>query len=254
MNLRKYAPGLIAGGIILIYVLVSLLTGGRRASVPEQTLEEGRNYIAQLEQQDVNGVKSQITAFRKAERRKLMEEGKLSVWDMFEDYVVLGDSRAVGFYYYGFLEESRTLATGGATIREIAANLDAMKQLNPHYIFLCYGLNDVSIGIWSSPEEYVAEYLSTVQDLQKTFPDAQIIISSILIARDPAFDLDDSWLRIPEFNDALKRMAQENGIAYADNTELCEQYADMWDLDGIHVMKQFYPYWGANLISEVDDE
>ncbi len=254
LNLRKHSIGLAVCAIILIYVIRTCFFGGSKAAVADQTLEEGRSYITQLEQRDVSEVKSQISEYRKAERRKLLEEGKLSVWDMFEDYVVLGDSRAVGFYYHGFLEESRTLAFGGATIRDVETYMDQIKALNPRYIFLCYGLNDVSIGYWDTPEEYTAEFVTVMDSLQAALPEAQIYISSILIARDPAFETSEKWRNIPEFNEALKAMAQEHGYNYVDNTDLCEQYADLWDEDGIHVKKEFYPYWGANLIAEVDNE
>ena len=219
LKFPEHYIGLAVLAIAVIYVAVTCFFGGSKASVPVSALEEGRRYIAQMEQRDVAEVKSQISSYRKAERRKLLEEGKLSVWDMFEDYY-----------------------------------LDTIKSLNPSYIFLCYGLNDVSIGYWDTPEEYTAEFVQVMDSLAKAAPKAQIYISSILIARDPAFETSEKWRRIPEFNDALKAMAEEHHYNYVDNTDLCEQYADLWDEDGIHVKKEFYPYWGANLIAEVDDE
>lgn len=254
LKFPEHYIGLAVLAIALIYVARTCFFGGSRAAVSAQTLEEGQAYIAQMEARDVAEVKSQISSYRKAERRKLLEEGKLSVWDMFEDYVVLGDSRAVGFYYHGFLEEERTLAFGGATIRDVPDYLDTIKSLNPSYIFLCYGLNDVSIGYWNTPQEYTEEFVQVMDKLAQAAPKAQIYISSILIARDPAFETSEKWRQIPEFNEALKAMAEEHHYNYVDNTDLCEQYADLWDEDGIHVKKEFYPYWGANLIAEVDDE
>ena len=251
---RKTYIGLAIAALVLIYVIRVCFFGGSRQTVSAQTLEEGRNYIAGLEQRDVSEVKSQISEYRKAERKKLLEEGKLSVWDMFEDYVVMGDSRAVGFYYHGFLEESRTLAFGGATIRDIPDYMDQVIALKPRYIFLCFGLNDVSIGYWDTPAQYTEEFVQVMDNFAKALPDAQVYISSILIARDPAFDTSEKWRQIPEYNEALAAMAKEHGYNYVDNTDLCEQYADLWDEDGIHVKKEFYPYWGANLIAEVDNE
>lgn len=251
-SIERYAAlGVFA--IFMILFLHAAFFSGSRSGADDKTLEEGRNYIISLENKDVAQVKSQISEYRKAERRKLLEEGKLSVWDMFEDYVVLGDSRAVGFYYHGFLDESRVLAFGGATIRDVSEYIDTIKTLSPSLVFLCYGLNDVSIGYWDTPEEYVTEFKQVMESIWEAVPDCQIYVSSILIARDPAFDLSEKWRNIPDFNDALMEMCKENGYNYVDNTDLCEEYADLWDEDGIHVMKEFYPYWGANLIAEVED-
>ena len=46
---------------------------------------------------------------------------------LFQDYALLGDSRAIGFYYSEFLEESRVLADGGNTVVVIEHNLDVIK-------------------------------------------------------------------------------------------------------------------------------
>ena len=33
-----------------------------------------------------------------------------------------------------------------------------------------------------------------------------------------------------------------------NNDQLAEEHADMWEIDGIHLLKTFYPYWAANLM------
>lgn len=96
--------------------------------------------------------------------------GELDIWSMFDSYVILGDSRAVGFYYFDFLEKSRVLADGGNTIRDVAAHMDDIRALQPDYVYLCYGLNDISIGYWDTKEEYVAELLQVVADLKEALP------------------------------------------------------------------------------------
>ena len=120
--------------------------------------------------------------------------------------------------------------------------------LQPKYIFLCYGLNDISIGIWSTKEEYVADLLDYIADLRENLPDAVIVVSSILPARDPAFELSSKWYQIPDFSAAIAEACGEIGVVFVDNTEICDTYADYWQPDGIHVRPEFYPYWARNLI------
>ena len=245
-------PIVIAAAVVIVAAAAVRIVGGSSAKVSQETLSEGVAYIQSLESRDVSDVKETLSEIRKAERRALLEAGELSIWDQFEDYAILGDSRAVGFYYYDYLEESRCLTHGGATIRDVESYMDRLVALQPKYVFMCYGLNDVSIGYWDTPEEYVAEFKEVMASIWENVPDCQIIVSSILIARDPAFETSTKWYEIPDFNVALKAMCEENGYSYADNTDICEEYADLWDSDGIHVNKAFYPYWATNLIAEVD--
>ena len=38
---------------------------------------------------------------------------------------------------------------------------------------------------------------------------------------------------------------------YVDNDAIADEYASLWEVDGIHVQRDFYPHWAANLITEV---
>ena len=149
---------------------------------------------------------------------------------------------------FDFLEKSRVLADGGNTIRDVAAHMDDIRALQPDYVYLCYGLNDISIGYWDTKEEYVAELLQVVADLKEALPGVTVVVSSILPAQDPAFEKSSKWRNIPEWSEAVGAACAENGIPFADNTEICQTYADLWQPDGIHVRPEFYPYWAANLI------
>lgn len=70
-----------------------------------------------------------------------------------------------------------------------------------------------------------------------------VVVSSILPAQDPAFEKSSKWRNIPEWSEAVGAACAENGIPFADNTEICQTYADLWQPDGIHVRPEFYPYW-----------
>lgn len=236
---------ILLGLIILIFSLIFRSTSNR----PD--VESGIAYLKRLEESDEAVIEAQINETRRQERLELLASGQLSVWDQFEDYVVIGDSRAVGFDYHGFLEDDRVLAEGGATIANIAGYMDTLKALDPKEIFLCFGLNDVSIGFWDTPAEYVADFSDILSQLKTEFPDATIYINSTLIARDPAFEKSSKWREIPEYNEAVRTLCAEQGYVYIDNTNLCDTYADLWDIDGIHVQREFYPHWALNMIEAV---
>ena len=195
--------------------------------------------------------RKQAEADREAAYRQRMaalEEGP--VWEHFSDYLILGDSRAVGFIVYRLLDSSRVLAGGGLTIRNIPDYLDEVRVRNPAYIYLCFGLNDTGVGYWDTPEEYAAEMRQRIGELRQAAPDARIIVSSILPATEAALQKTPCWRKIPAFSDAVKGLCGSGGVAFADNSETAKKYmATLWDEDGVHLQEAFYPYWAKNLLT-----
>lgn len=262
MHQRKFGPfgSRILSMILLAALLLSCAGCGSGSEEPEENkIAAGVTYLQQLEAaspQMVDEVLKQQQAQERQEKREerlaQLESGEVSVWTLFEDYVLLGDSRAVGFSYYGFLPENRVLAEGGATIRDLENHIPDFAPMNPASLFLCYGLNDVSIGYWETPEAYTAEFRKIIGEVQKELPQVKIYISSILPARDPAFAQAEAWRDIPMYSAVVKTMCEDiHNCFYVDNDALAEQYAELWDDDGIHVREDFYPHWACNMIVEV---
>ncbi len=244
--------------LLLILLAVRCGRGTGNESQPQSDASAGVAYLSSLEQKSAGDVdqilkeqRLQEVQLLREERLNQLESGDLSVWTLFEDYVLLGDSRAVGYSFYEFLPESRVLAEGGATIRDLQAHIPDLVSLNPANIYLCYGLNDVSIGYWETPEEYTAEFQQILAQLHASLPQATVYISSILPARDPAFDTEPLWREIPSFSAAVGQMCQAlDYCCFVDCDSIAASYADLWDIDGIHVQRDFYPHWAASLITE----
>lgn len=248
-------PIILAAVVVLAVVILTVTVSGHRSKADLAAVAPGIAYLEAQEARDPAQVdeilRQRREEQRKRERAQLLEElssGERDVWPMFEDFVLLGDSRAVGFYSYDFLSHSRVLAEGGDTIRKVADHLEEIKALNPAYVFLCYGINDVSIGFWDEPEEYAAEMIEVVHSINEAVPKAKVVVSSILPATDPAFELSEKWRRIPEFSAAVGEACRENGITFVDNDQIAAEHIDWYQPDGIHLMTYFYPVWAANLI------
>ena len=240
--------------VLMAALLISGVFLGGCGKVDE--LAEGVAYLEALEQKDpqtIVQVRRQLyQAKMEAQRDEMirqLSDGTVDPFSLFEDYVLMGDSRAVGFWYRDFLEKDRVIADGGHTIRNLQENIDKLVEMNPQMVFLCYGLNDTSIGYWNTEQEYVDEYIQTVQTIQERLPEATIIVSSILPAKDPAFQTSSKWYNIPAWSDALGQACAQNGILFADCDQLAVDYPELWDPDGIHLREAFYPYWGSYLIT-----
>lgn len=248
---RKRLFAELAAVAVIIGVVIFIALSGQ--DIVTDDIKEGRDYIEGLEAADTAPTEEQVKALRKEERRAALESGDLDVWAQFTDIVILGDSRAVGFYSYDLVDESRVFASAGATIRDIEQYTEQLENLNPSSVILCYGLNDISIGFWDSVNDYIAEQDQILADLQEALPNTVIYVNSIIPATDPAFDRSEKWRDIPDWNDAIRRHCEESEIPYIDITEDVEAHDDLYDVDGIHMQKAFYEYWAIDMITEVTE-
>ena len=229
-NPRKRLLAELAAVVVIIGIVIFIALSGQNITTDD--IKEGRAYI---------------------EGKAALESGDLDVWSQFTDIAILGDSRAVGFYSYNLVDESRVFATGGATIRDIEQYTDQLVALNPSSIIFCYGLNDISIGYWDNVDDYIAEQDQIIADLKEAMPNTTIYINSIIPAIDPAFERSEKWRDIPEWNDAIRQHCEDNNIPYIDITEDVEAHEDLYDVDGIHMQKAFYEYWAIDMITEVTE-
>ena len=247
---KRLAIELTAVVVIIGIVIFMALS---KQDIATDDVKDGIDYIKGLEAQDTAPIEEEVKDLRKEERKKALESGDLDVWSLFTDTVIMGDSRAVGFSYYGFIDENRVLASAGATIRNIEEYKDQLVNLNPSNIIFCYGLNDISIGLWSNVDDYITEQDQIIEDLQEALPNTVIYVNSIIPATDPAFERSSKWKEIPDWNDSIREHCEEKGIPYIDITETVEEHSDLYDIDGIHMQKAFYEYWAIDMITEVTE-
>ena len=206
-------------------------------------------------------MESELKAQRQAEMQAMrdeqlaqLESGDLSVWTLFQDYVVLGDSRAESFGFYDYLSTDRCLAEIGTTVATTENHLDEIRALNPSQVFFCFGVNDLTIGLWPTPEDYAAEYRQLIDLIWKDCPDAKIYINSIMPVLEYSEDYDAVHDLIPTYNAALKTLCDETaGCFYVDNDQIAAENTDLYEPDGVHFVSDFYPIWATNMIMEVYD-
>lgn len=235
--------------IVLLIVIIAAVAGGDQKV--SNDVQNGVEYIKHLEQQDVSEVENAIKAIKKAERKAAFESGEIDVWAQFGDTAILGDSRAVGFYVYEFIEQRRVLAAGGDTIRNIPDYVDQLVALNPSNVILCYGLNDISIGYWDTVEAYITELDEMLALLHEKLPNAMVFVNQTIPAIDPAFQRSEKWRSIPDWNVAIKAHCEETGVPYVDLSDTLAENPDLYNDDGIHVPRAFYPLWAIDIITEV---
>ena len=250
--------------ILIIILLVILATALGRGAQPQDDVTnptlEGVAYLRTLEEKDPTTVENTLKELRRRElleqreaRLAELESGDISIWSLFEDYMLMGDSRVMGFSFYEYLDQSRVLAEKGDTIWTLQEHIPEIVAVNPSYLFISYGVNDVGSGMWASPEDYVQDFSDIISEIRQELPDVKIFINSILLAYAPAFNTSAAWYDIPEYNTALDAMCSDMGCFYVDNTSICEEYAGLYESDGIHVGSSFYSHWATNMIMAIYD-
>lgn len=242
-----------------------MMREGRQIS--NSNVDAGIKYIELKEQENPQIVHIELLARQKAleealeaqeqakekeirdqEIEKALNSADGSIWDLFINTVILGDSRVEAFANYAFLGSDHVFYNKGDTIRNILDWKEELQQLNPKHIVFSYGINDVGIGYWETGEEYSAEFKSILDELQTILPETKFYISSIFVAIDPAFEVGPAWREIPSFNVAIKEMCEGTDYIYIDNTDIAEAHKDLYDQDGVHFYWEFYPYWASNIL------
>lgn len=243
---------LLAAGIMIVVVLLAgFIVQWRRNEKEKEVLEQGVGYLKSLEQKDLDEINGRIKALKAEMVLNQAEEEGTVVWRGFEDAVILGDSRAVGFSYFEFLPEERVLAREGGRITDATDYIEDLKAINPGQIFLCYGLNDIEIGYWPEPEEYSAKCAEIISELTAELPYCDVYLNSVLPVIEEGLEKSEDYSRIDEYNNALEIMCEENGYTYVDNTSISEENVDLYEADGIHMKIDFYEIWAANMLTEV---
>lgn len=281
MNRKKQVFPLIpvAVGAAAVILFIAILGVLQRGPKSDDMTQAGIAYLESLERKDPDAVdqilRDRYQAQLNSQREELLAQvrsGELDPFTLFGDSVIMGDSRAEGFWYFGFVDEAQTLTRAGDTIMAIHNRLDTLEEMNPQYVYLCYGLNDLKIGYWGSVETFVEKYMEYIAEIRQRLPDTVVVVSSILPARAEVYenaakrleepepgkepDMDEiielrgfqRLERIPAWNEALKAACEENDVIFVDNSQISREYAALWEEDGIHVKMRFYPHWARNLI------
>ena len=197
----------------------------------------------------------QLAAAHDAEAERLASLTDQEVWQELADYdlALIGDSRVVGFSLYQCVSDRRIFAKNGATVDDLQNQMYGAASLEPDFVFIAYGINDLKAGLGRSPEGY-AEYLENkVRALEDLLPDAKIFVQSIIPARPFLYSETPAYGEVGQYNDALRERCAENGWYYVDNTAIAEECSQMYANDGIHLGAAFYPYWGKNILLALYD-
>lgn len=181
--------------------------------------------------------------------------------DYFSDAVFIGDSRTVGMYEYGGLEEITTFyASTGLTIYKVFDSAivevpgqrqkitieEALGQNQFKKIYLMIGINEMGTG---TVETFVAKYQEVVEHLLELQPEAIVYIQGILKVTTERSNQGDYITNegIVARNEALSQLADNVRIFYLDaNPMICDNTGGLepsYTFDGVHLKAKYVEIW-----------
>ncbi len=206
------------------------------------------------------------TAAEPAQTQDPQEEPKEVVYhtvddSYFDDAVFIGDSRTVGMYEYGGLEETSTFyASTGLTIYKMFDSAivsvpgqkkkitveEALSEKQFAKIYLMIGINEMGTG---TVESFMKAYEEAVQHLQELQPDAVIYLQAIMKVTTERSEQGDYITNegIEARNEEIAKLADDEKIFYLDvNPLICDETGGMvasYTYDGVHLKAQYIPIW-----------
>ena len=181
--------------------------------------------------------------------------------DYFSDAVFIGDSRMVGLYEYGGLEEVAAFyASKGLTVYKLfdaeivkvpgqRQNLtieDALLNNEFKKIYLMVGINEMGTG---TVETFTAKYKEVADHLLELQPNAILYIQGILKVTTERSKQGDYINNegIVARNEALSGLADNRRIFYLDaNPVICDDTGGVvssYTTDGVHLKAQYIQLW-----------
>ncbi len=181
--------------------------------------------------------------------------------EYFSDAVFIGDSRTVGLYEYGGLEEiSHFYASTGLTVyklfdspivelpgqKEKLTVEEALSQNSFSKIYLMIGINEMGTG---TVESFMEKYREVVAHLRELQPDAVIYLQAIMKVTTERSGQGDYITNegIDARNAEIQKLADYETIYYLDvNPFICDETGGMnpdYTFDGVHLKAQYVPIW-----------
>ena len=181
--------------------------------------------------------------------------------DYFADAVFIGDSRTVGLFEYGGLEEITTFyASKGLTVykmfdspivsvpgqRDKITIEEALQSGSFAKIYLMIGINEMGTG---TVDSFMEKYQEVVAHLQELQPDAIIYLQAIIRVTAERSAKGDYIHNegIQERNDRIARLADNKKIFFLDvNPLICDENGGMipeYTFDGVHLKAKYIEIW-----------
>ena len=166
----------------------------------------------------------------KTDIKKLVTASKEAEEDYYKDTVFIGDSRTQGLQINAGLTSPDFFAGRGLNVKnarteKVVKNaagkavtvIDALKDKQYKKVYICFGINELG---WPYTNIFADEYQKTIDAIKKIQPNAEIVVQGILPVTEKKSKSDKifNMKNVKKFNKVIKKMAEDNGETYVDNS------------------------------------
>ncbi len=180
-----------------------------------------------------------------AEQEKIMalkgvtNEILLKRW---REAAIAGDSVVDAILEYDLLDKSKVFAKIGISVKSADEVIQRMEAVQPGIIFLAFGLNDMEL-YKDKTERFIKDYTACIEKIKQAVPMAKIYVCAITPVTEAALKKTPDYANRDAYNAALKEMCKTQSIDFLDASFILEQNPKLFDKDGIHPKKSYYPRW-----------
>lgn len=166
----------------------------------------------------------------KTDIKKLVTATKEAQEEYYKDAVFIGDSRTQGLQINAGLTSPDFFAGRGLNVKnarteKVVKNaagkavtvIDALKDKQYKKVYICFGINELG---WPYTNIFADEYQKTIDAIKKIQPNADVVVQGILPVTEKKSKSDKifNMKNVKKFNKVIKKMAEDNGETYVDNS------------------------------------
>lgn len=166
----------------------------------------------------------------KTDIKKLVTASKEAQEEYYKDAVFIGDSRTQGLQINAGLTSPDFFAGRGLNVKnarteKVVKNaagkavtvVDALKDKQYKKVYICFGINELG---WPYTNIFADEYQKTIDAIKKIQPNAEVVVQGILPVTEKKSKSDKifNMKNVKKFNKVIKKMAEDNGETYVDNS------------------------------------
>ena len=161
------------------------------------------------------------------------------------DIVFLGDSLTFYGDFSSIFPDKNVCNLGlrGDNIQGMINRVELLNILDPQYVFVMGGINDVAV---LSLAEFEKQYMNLVESIIEKIPGVFLTIQSILPVDDVFHNISCNNAQIQEGNEIIRKVANVHNARYLDLFSHYEEDGSLPSIiteDGIHLKKEAYKKW-----------
>ena len=246
---------LIGAAVFIITAAAVFFLVPRTSSTSTESCEETVARLAEMESSDIAETETLLRELNDQDRNKEISQtqdeimnsensalDEVQIRQVYQGTVIIGDSITESIMEYGFLDKDVVISQRGLSVSAAGEQISTAIGLNPSVVFMAFGSNDLSL-FFEDSAAFIEAYRAQVHKLKEALPDTPIYINGILPIQPSRIEIEPELQYYPQYNEALKAFCSEEELTYIDNSFIVENNGSIYEPDGEHVTRDYYPLW-----------